>query len=94
MAYAEQVLTDGHLRNVFVQRRNDAGIEVIVAEEAWQEDTADPGVKMLTFRHGRRYEGEPGSARFRIVEFAEHGIPYSLPTRAAGESGARIASAR
>lgn len=81
VAYAEQVSADGHLHNVFVQRRNEAGVEVIVAEEAWQEDTADPNVKMLTFRRGRRYEGEPGSARFRIVEFAEHGIPYSLPTQ-------------
>lgn len=89
VAYAEQVSRDGHLHNVFVQRRNDAGIEVVVAEEAWQEDTADPGVKMLTFHRGRRYEGEPGSARFRVVEFAEHGIPYSLPTRVTGDTEPR-----
>ncbi len=82
VAYAEQVSRDGHLHKVFVQRRTDAGIEVVVAEEAWQEDTADAGVKMLTFRNGRRYEGEPGSARFTIVEFAQHGVPYSLPARA------------
>ncbi len=81
VVYAEAVFTDGRLHNVFVQRRTDAGIEVVVAEEAQQKDTADPDVKMLTFFRGRRYEGEPGSPRFRIVEFAEHGIPYSLPAR-------------
>jgi lipopolysaccharide export system permease protein len=87
VAYAERVSRDGHLRNVFVQRRHGPRIEVVVAEEAWQEDTADPNVKMLTFRNGRRYEGEPGSARFQIVEFATHGMPYSLPARAAGSAG-------
>jgi lipopolysaccharide export system permease protein len=83
VVYAEEVMADGRLRNVFVQRRSDAGIEVVVAEEAQQKDTADPNVKMLTFSQGRRYEGEPGNPRFRIVEFAEHGVPYSLPTKVA-----------
>jgi lipopolysaccharide export system permease protein len=81
VVYAEDVLPGGRLRNVFVQRRNQDGIEVVVAEEAQQRDTADPDVKMLTFSHGRRYEGVHGDARFRIVEFDEHGIPYSLPER-------------
>lgn len=81
VVYAEQVAPDGRLRNVFVQRREAGGIEVIVAAEAWQALTADPDVRMLTFADGRRYEGTPGTADFRIVEFAEHGIPYSLPAR-------------
>ncbi len=81
VVYAEAVTRKGQLRNVFVQRRHGAGVEVIVAADARQENTADPNVKMLTFRHGRRYEGEPGRPDFRIMEFAEHGIPYSLPAR-------------
>lgn len=81
VVYAETVTPDGRLRNVFVQRRDGAKVEVVVAEEAWQRDTEDPGVKMLTFSRGRRYEGEPGSLRFDIIEFVEHGIPYSLPDR-------------
>jgi lipopolysaccharide export system permease protein len=31
---------------------------------------------------GRRYEGEPGTTQFRVVEFLEHGIPYRLPSLA------------
>ncbi len=81
VVYAESVSPDGRLRNVFVQRRREAIVEVIVAAEAWQRDTDDPGVKMLTFADGRRYEGEPGGLQFRIIEFAEHGIPFSLPDR-------------
>lgn len=82
VVYAESVSADGRLGNVFVQRRDGATVEVVVAEEAWQRDTENPGVKMLTFRNGRRYEGEPGSHRFRVIEFTEHGIPYSLPMQA------------
>jgi len=79
VVYAEEVDAAGHLHRVFVQRRRDNLTEVIVAAEAYQRDTADPDVKMLVFTNGRRYEGEPGTARFRIIDFAEHGIPYSLP---------------
>jgi lipopolysaccharide export system permease protein len=79
VVYAEDVGADGHLRNVFVQRRKDADVEVVVAAEAWQRETTDPDTKMLVFRQGRRYEGRPGSPEFKIVEFAEHGIPYTLP---------------
>ncbi len=81
VVYAEAVAPDGRLSNVFVQRREGARVEVVVAAEAWQRDTDDPNVKMLTFSRGRRYEGEPGSPRFNIIEFAEHGVPYSLPDR-------------
>lgn len=79
VVYAESVTPDGHLHNVFVQRRPEAQVEVIVAAEAWQREGADPDTRILTFIDGRRYEGAPGDPRFRIVEFAEHGIPYRLP---------------
>jgi lipopolysaccharide export system permease protein len=95
VVYAEEVTADGRLRNVFVQRRRDGIIEVIVAVEARQQDTADPNVKMLTFSRGRRYEGEPGGPRFKVVEFAEHGIPYSLPAQVAvnfGPKGRSVAA--
>lgn len=76
--YAEALTPDRHLHQVFVQRRNGASVEVIVADEAWQEDAGD-GVRVLVFARGHRYEGEPGDARFRLVQFAEHGIPFEIP---------------
>ena len=37
-----------------------------------------------TYRQdGRRYAGVPGTARFTVIEFAEHGIPYRLPSLSA-----------
>ncbi len=76
--YAESITPDQHLHQVFVQRRRGDRVEVIVADEAWQVDVGN-GVRMLTFAHGRRYEGQPGDTRFQILEFAEHGIPIELP---------------
>ncbi|MDP2323366.1 MAG: LPS export ABC transporter permease LptF [Gammaproteobacteria bacterium] len=77
--YAESITPDRHLHGVFVQRRNGDRVEVIVADEAWQEDAGN-GIRVLTFARGHRYEGEPGDTRFRQVDFAEHGIPFALPT--------------
>lgn len=74
--YAESVTPGHHLHNVFVQRRTPAGVEVIVADEAWQQDGEEPSSRVLVFQDGRRYEGQPGEAAFRIVEFRQHGIPY------------------
>jgi lipopolysaccharide export system permease protein len=82
--YAESLTGDQHLHKVFVQRRVNERVEVILADEAWQVVAADGRYRELIFARGRRYEGQPGEARFRIVEFAEHGIPFVLP--AAGSS--------
>ena len=76
--YAESVTPDRHLHQVFVERRNGARLEVIIADEAWQQDAGN-GLRVLTFARGHRYEGEPGDLRFRLVDFEEHGIPFELP---------------
>lgn len=78
--YAEAVSEQGVLSNVFVQRRVGERIEVIISDRAWQSDSEKDDVKVLRFSDGKRYEGEPGSARFRVVEFEEHGIPFELPS--------------
>jgi lipopolysaccharide export system permease protein len=84
--YAEAVSKQGVLSNVFVQRRNGERIEVIISERAWQSDSEKDNVKVLRFGRGKRYEGEPGSPRFRIVTFEEHGIPFSLPSASPSET--------
>jgi lipopolysaccharide export system permease protein len=77
--YAESLSANRHLRNVFVQRRTPTGaVEVIVADEAWQLEGEEPNLRTLVFQNGRRYEGTPGNAEFRVVEFERHGIPYNL----------------
>jgi lipopolysaccharide export system permease protein len=80
VVYAEQVVSPGEIENVFVQRRSDEGeVEVVVAERGEQRDSDDPNTRYFVLHQGRRYDGVPGTSQFRVMEFAEHGIPYKLP---------------
>lgn len=80
VVYGERLAADRGLETVFLQRRVEGGgIEVVVAERGEQVETEDPNTRLLVLHNGRRYEGTPGTARFRVVEFSEHGIPYVLP---------------
>lgn len=84
--YAGDSTADGHLLEVFVERRVGDRVEVIVADEAWATTGPAGDSRVLTFARGRRYEGVPGTPQFRVVQFAEHGIPYALPPRAGAEA--------
>lgn len=77
--YAEAVSSEGTIQNVFVQRRDAEEVEVVVAERGEQKDAEDPNTRFIVLHNGRRYEGVPGTSRFRVMEFGEHGIPYTLP---------------
>ncbi len=81
VVYGERVTSDGVMENVFLQRNlENGGVEVVVAERGEQVDSEDPDVRLLVLYDGRRYEGIPGTTQFRVVEFAEHGIPFQLPS--------------
>ena len=76
--YAEKVERSGQLRGVFVQRRDEDRLEIAVAERAEQRG-AGQAEQLFVLFNGRRYEGVPGSREWRVVEFAEHGIPVRMP---------------
>jgi lipopolysaccharide export system permease protein len=79
--YAARVIGPGSVENVFLQRRTDAGgVEVVIAERGEQVDPAEANSRYFVLHNGRRYEGLPGTTDFRVMEFAEHGIPYRLPS--------------
>ena len=81
VVYGERVTADGFMENVFLQRIVDDGVvEVVVAERGEAVESEDPDVRLLVLHQGRRYEGIPGTSSFRVDEFAEHGIPYQLPS--------------
>jgi len=81
VVYGESVSADGIMENVFMERRvDDDLVEVVVAKRGEQRESDDHNARLLVLHEGRRYEGVPGTARFRVVEFAEHGIPYRLPS--------------
>lgn len=80
VVYVERVPAPGAVERVFLQRRASSGsVEVVVADRGEQQQTDDPNTRFFVLFEGRRYEGIPGTADFRVMEFAEHGIPYRLP---------------
>ena len=60
------------INNVFIQSIEN-GKTVVTAALSGYLDTLASGELYLVLLKGRRYEGEPGSAEFRIVDFAKLG---------------------
>jgi len=81
VVYGQRVTPEGFMEKVFMQRQLDDGIiEVVIAELGEMVETDDPNIRLLVLHDGRRYEGVPGTTEFCVIEFAEHGVPYRLPS--------------
>jgi lipopolysaccharide export system permease protein len=81
VVYGQSVNAKGQMEKVFMQRRADDGnVQVVIAELGEMVASDDPDLRMLVLYNGRRYEGVPGTTKFRVTEFAEHGVPYRLPS--------------
>jgi lipopolysaccharide export system permease protein len=61
----------GSVRNVFMQSSESGKLGVVVAAEGRQEKLND-GTRFLILSKGRRYEGTPGRADYRIVQFEKY----------------------
>jgi lipopolysaccharide export system permease protein len=82
-------LQDSQVRNVFVSMRSQGRDGVIVAAKG-QIEVAPNGDRFLVLEQGRRYEGRPGSAEYRTMEFNRYSIRIeSRPDRPLGERSAR-----
>jgi lipopolysaccharide export system permease protein len=72
--FVENVDAEGAVvRNVFVSHRSQGRDGVIVAADGVIERSSD-GVRYLVLSRGRRYEGTPGLAEYRVVEFERYAI--------------------
>ena len=77
--YAQEVNGD-EIHDVFLQRNEGGRVVVILAARGERQLEADGQLTFVLY-DGRRYEGVPGERDFRIVEFAEHGMPVRLTER-------------
>ncbi|MCH9694923.1 MAG: LPS export ABC transporter permease LptF [Gammaproteobacteria bacterium] len=81
VVYGSNVTEAGVMEEVFMQRMlGDGQVEVVISERGEMLASDDPNTRLLVLYDGRRYEGVPGTTRFRVIEFAEHGLPYRLPS--------------
>lgn len=61
------------VRNVFIQSEEQGRTGIVVASQGAVETMAN-GDRFLVLNEGRRYEGIPGNADYRVVHFARYGF--------------------
>lgn len=66
-------LERGTVKSVFVSHRSQGREGVIVAAQGVIENTPN-GERFLVLERGRRYEGLPGQAEYRMLEFERYSI--------------------
>ena len=72
--FVESVAGDeGRVRNIFVSSLQNGRLGVVAAASGYTETTVQ-GDRFLVLEKGRRYEGMPGSAEFRVMEFERYGV--------------------
>lgn len=76
------------LKNLFISEKRvsssgkQADVTVLVAETGWQEIQPN-GERYLILQNGYRYDGEPGSADYRVIKYDTYGV--LLPKPSTGE---------
>lgn len=77
--FVEEVFgTQNLVANVFVSSTQHGKSGVMVARRGFQETMAN-GDRFLVLLDGRRYEGEPGTADYRIFEFERYAMRIDVP---------------
>lgn len=72
--FVESLSADGqHVGNVFVQSQMHGRTGVMVARQG-HVASMEKGERFLVLEDGRRYEGAPGEADFRVGEFASYAV--------------------
>ncbi len=65
--------SDTMLGNIFVASLQDGKLGVVVSDRGYQE-YAENGDRFVVLEKGRRYEVEPGSPEFRVMEFERYKV--------------------
>lgn len=66
-----QIGEEGRVKNVFISSRQHGRLGVVAAAEGRTEIAAN-GDRFLVLENGRRYEGTPGAADYRVMEFERY----------------------
>ena len=89
---------DGRVRNVFVSDETKGKLSLIVAAEGLLKSDEE-GRRLVVLENGRRYDGQPGTPEFRVMEFERYTVAIdqqravSPPTRIRGLSTAALLAA-
>ncbi len=72
--FVERLTADlSAVANIFVHSEQNEQVGVMVAQRGYQETSAK-GDRYLVLQNGRRYEGEPGSAEYKVTRFDKYSL--------------------
>ena len=82
--YAERLSADKQtMENLFIAVRNPSDSlkpqQIVRAKSAYRKRDEDTGDQFLVLVDGVRYEGIPGKAAYRVMQFDEYGVRIDLP---------------
>jgi lipopolysaccharide export system permease protein len=73
--YVEHLSDDQtRMENVFVQNRTQGKLTVLSSEYARRVTNEETGDRFMVMENGYRYDGSPGDADYRIVNFDKHAV--------------------
>jgi lipopolysaccharide export system permease protein len=72
---------DGTMRDVFVERRvpDEEQMEIVLADRARYEVSADSSVYTIILNDGESYTGNPGAGAWRMMKFREQTVRVPTP---------------
>jgi len=87
VTYTQELSADrGELAGIFISEKRfsregdkERGITVLVAESGRQEIQAD-GSRYLILQNGYRYDGNPGEANYRAIQYDTYGVLLPKPS--------------
>ena len=82
--YAERLSADKQtMENLFIAVRNQKDSskpqQIVRAKSAYRQRDEETGDQYQELVNGVRYEGIPGEAAYRVMQFAEYGVRIDLP---------------
>ena len=78
--FTEQISESGNeLENLFVQRTQKGSSQLLTAEKAYQQIDEKTGDHYLVFSNGYSYEGIPGEADYKVVQYKKYGMRIPPP---------------
>lgn len=64
----------GRYQRVFIQNRDGERLAVVIAKSGHERTDPETGDHYLVLENGRRYEGRPGEANYRILQFKQYAV--------------------
>ena len=72
--YVEKITDDDKMHNVFIQNRQHGKLGITASKSGEIKVDPETGDRFIILSDGRRYEGVPGQADYKVTKFKQYGV--------------------